>query len=875
MQSHCGNPFVRVLLLVPSERARAPRSTLAAVAAGLWMACTATAQVRVTEYMYTGSGVEYVELTNFGAGSVDVTGWSIDDSHRVAGFIPIGALASILPGESVILAGGSAEDFRTNWGLAPSSKVLGETGTGGHDLGRNDEINVYDGNGNLVDRLTYGDQTFPGSPRANSVSAWVQTEGIGINDCLLWSLSAPGDVQDSWLGVSGDLGSPGGHTLGVDPGVTPPPVLSHAAGYYEHEFDLTVVSPSGGTVVHYTLDGTVPGASSALLQPSIHISSRTGEPNVHCLIPSCPSELWQTPTTEVFKVVVVRAVAIRDDGVASEPVTRTYLVGPGVRDRYVFPVISIVTEPDHMFGFENGIYVPGRIYEENYDPAVLPHNRVANYTQDGSLWERPAYLQFFEADQGLAFEQSVSLRINGGVSRSFQQKSLRVYADSQPGTSGITHPIFGENSPPLQRRLILRNAGNDNVRALCRDDLMHSLVTDTGVDTQASRFAIVFVNGEYWGIHSIRERYDKYYLQARHGVDPDNVDYLESYGLLAANVKEGDRVHYTAMINFMHGADLTNDASIAELETYMDLDNFLTYFAIEIYSANYDWPANNIEYWRPRTPDGRWRWMLKDTDLGFNWGTLSTPSTNSVARLVNDTSWATDIFRSVLQNQRVKERFLNRMADLLNTTFKPERVQSRIEEFRGMLAPHIPEHIARWNLPSTMAVWSSQMNTMGTFAAQRPGFVRQHVVNSFSLAGTSSVSVACDHPAVSELVVNSLRLPSGDLPFAGEYFRGVPIRVSVEIPAGYCDAVFYGAPASGVLIGGDTLVFDPQEEVSISVRLVRSADVNGDGGIDGADVSDFFDVWDAGDPSGDFNEDGGVDGSDVSDFFVAWEGGRC
>jgi hypothetical protein len=53
------------------------------------------------------------------------------------------------------------------------------------------------------------------------------------------------------------------------------------------------------------------------------------------------------------------------------------------------------------------------------------------------------------------------------------------------------------------------------------------------------------------------------------------------------------------------------------------------------------------------------------------------------------------------------------------------------------------------------------------------------------------------------------------------------------------------------------------------------ADFNQDGGVDGADVGDFFAAWETGDSAADLNQDGGVDGSDVETLFFAWEAGRC
>ncbi len=55
--------------------------------------------------------------------------------------------------------------------------------------------------------------------------------------------------------------------------------------------------------------------------------------------------------------------------------------------------------------------------------------------------------------------------------------------------------------------------------------------------------------------------------------------------------------------------------------------------------------------------------------------------------------------------------------------------------------------------------------------------------------------------------------------------------------------------------------------------IVCFGDFNCDGGVDGADVTDFFAAWEGGQPSADINGDGGIDGADVSAFFERWESG--
>ncbi len=51
------------------------------------------------------------------------------------------------------------------------------------------------------------------------------------------------------------------------------------------------------------------------------------------------------------------------------------------------------------------------------------------------------------------------------------------------------------------------------------------------------------------------------------------------------------------------------------------------------------------------------------------------------------------------------------------------------------------------------------------------------------------------------------------------------------------------------------------------------ADINCDGGVDGADIDAFFGLWETGDETADINADGGIDGDDVGAFFLTWEAG--
>jgi Lamin Tail Domain/Secretion system C-terminal sorting domain len=175
----------------------------------LLLAGAASAQIRITEYMYNGGGTglgEFVELTNVGSTAISMAGWSFDDNSRIAGSESLAAFGTVQPGESVIFTELAAEAFRTAWAMPTSVKIIGGNT---NNLGRSDEINIYDNTNTLIDRLTYNDAT--GGPRTVAVSGWTQRANLGANTITTWVLSAVNDTQFSWTATGGEIGSPGGY----------------------------------------------------------------------------------------------------------------------------------------------------------------------------------------------------------------------------------------------------------------------------------------------------------------------------------------------------------------------------------------------------------------------------------------------------------------------------------------------------------------------------------------------------------------------------------------------------------------------------------------------------------------------------------------
>ncbi len=183
--------------------------TIVALAGLGVVAASASAQVRITEWAYSalsaGGTGEFIEFTNIGASPVDMTGWSFDDDSRTPGIVNLTGFGIVAPGESVILTEADAALFRTDWSLPATVKIIGSNST---NLGRNDEINLYDG-ATLVDRLTFGDQNIPGTIRTQNVTGITLPSNYGTNNVAGWFFSVNGDIYGSHLSASGDLGNPG------------------------------------------------------------------------------------------------------------------------------------------------------------------------------------------------------------------------------------------------------------------------------------------------------------------------------------------------------------------------------------------------------------------------------------------------------------------------------------------------------------------------------------------------------------------------------------------------------------------------------------------------------------------------------------------
>jgi len=584
----------------------------------------------------------------------------------------------------------------------------------------------------------------------------------------------------------------------------------------EDTFELEIVHSDNNAEVFFTLNGGDPDTTSLLFSGVFTIEGIQYDSLM--FIRTTPIEAdpngfgWHMPQGDFPRAVVVRSKAFRQGYLSSETVTKTKLEVP-----LDFPVVSVAIDAESLFDDSIGIYVPGNYYNElgwNYEDYFGYPN--ANYYQEGDEWERAGNIEFIYPD-GNYISQAVGFRIHGGRTRVAPMKALRLYARSEYGASTLDFDVFDDGVGDY-KRLLLRNSGQDfySLPTLFRDAMIHALVEDMSFDTQKYKPVILFINGEFWGITNLRERYDKYYLGQTYGVDVENVDMLRDYYLV---IDEGDRVHFQQTLNYINNNGLQANQHYDSVSRRIDINNYMNYQIANIYANNHDWPGNNMRFWRFRTDtyqpeapyglDGRWRWMMHDTDFGFGLvGGYEAPMHDMLdfATTTEGNTWAnppdaTLLLRKFLENETFKVTFINRFADLLNTWFKAERVISIINQFEGNLEVFMPLQVNRWGYPSSQQAWQNNLELMRYFAIHRPENQRQHLRNKFELAPETHITLEVSDPAFGYIKINSIKvndetpgISENPYPWTGIYFQGIPLQLEAVPLPGYVFTGWEGLP---------------------------------------------------------------------------------
>lgn len=567
------------------------------------------------------------------------------------------------------------------------------------------------------------------------------------------------------------------------------PIFSAPAGFYTEEFELSITTDLLDAMIYYTMDGSVPVPGNEVTYPY----------TAPILIKYQPIN---RQTAKYFCGTVIRAITVHPSGEQSRTSTASYFTDPKIRDRYQLPIISITTDPGNLYDRDTGIMAPGKTKFR------------------GDEWERPIHFEYFDKMGELLLTMDAGIRLHGGASRDWAFKSFRIYARNEyDKTNKFKYDFFagseipalvknGENKGEIIdefKRLILRAGGNEGTAGdgtLFRDALSQALMENTSLDLQGYSPAITFINGEFYGIHNLRERQDEDYIEDHYNVDENEVIIYEftydsegNQGAVIVNGEEEDTTFYQNLVNYVKNNDLSVKTNYDQVKQWMDIENFVDYQIINIFGANRDWPGNNCKAWRARKDfdpdadyglDGRIRWLVYDMD--FNFGLYNPYAVNmdslADATKAGGTEWptqdgATLFLRKLLENDEFKTYFIQRFLDLMNTNFDKDYANALIDQIASRYRPSIDEFRNRYLL---LHDWDRNIQTVKDFIHKREAIVKTQLATRFqlgkfyflSLQTINDTNIMGGKVQVNTVLIDSNSMGVKDGIWKKSYYEGIP-----------------------------------------------------------------------------------------------------
>ncbi|MGL1891646.1 MAG: CotH kinase family protein [Spirochaetaceae bacterium] len=702
-----------------------------------------------SSYDINGKSSDWIEIYNSGKRKINLEGYSLSVSES-DNPIYLFNKSFIRGGETLIIWCSANDSVNTDLELHAPFKISGS----------GEVITLTDPDGKVVDKIEVpeldSDVSF-GRPISN------------IDQLVILSNSTPGKLNNSDERLN-DTQS----TI---------PLFSTNGGFYATVFNLEL-SCLENEVIYYTTDGSIPTLDSNLYKNSIKISDASASPNELSTIEG--TAVWSiAPKEKLYKGSVIRAITYSKGHPISDVVTNTYFISDKLNKRYSMPVVSISTNSENLFDFNRGIYMLGKINKDwvkNSPKEKIQGDNPANFNQRGKGWAIPFHMEYYDLDGKSSLSNGGLLRILGGWSRANPVKSLRL--DFNEPIKNIIYPDLDIKE---LNSIVLRTGANDWDHTIFRDTLMTSIVDDL-METQESKPAIVFINGEYWGIHNIRERMNQSYFKNHFNIPIKNIVVLENEGEVAEGDSKGAE-SYKKILDFIENNDLSITTNYEYIKSKIDIENFVDYFATQIYYANSDWPGNNIRFWHDEKNDSKWRWMLYDTDFGlglYDWTGGVHHDTFDLVMNPNgpdwpNPPWSTLLFRSLISNSDFKLLFLNRFCDLLNSRFSTINMKKELNEIIELYEPEMTEHLNRWGNPNdNLNRWKSKTEIISGFVSQRPKLIREKISRKFGLKGSVKLEINIKNGSVNVNTINNL-----ESNWSGVYFKNTAITIKAIPNEGY------------------------------------------------------------------------------------------
>ncbi len=522
------------------------------------------------------------------------------------------------------------------------------------------------------------------------------------------------------------------------------PVVDKETTLYSGTLDCTVAIPQGCTL-RYTIDGSTPTDTHGVI-------SQTGKFHL-------------SNTTRIFRFRLFKS------GMLPSPVvTRSYIC---TTNKYTLPVVSVVTDPDHLYDDSIGVMVQG------VNGVSGRGQGACNWNRD---WDRPVNFEFILPDGKVAANQETNLIICGGWSRANTPHSFKIKANKiYYGNNTLDYPFFSEKPFLKHKTLQFRSGGNDNY---CRfmDPALQTIIRTSGIDVdgQAYQPVVHYLNGVYKGVINMREPNNKHFVYANYGWDEDEIDQFE-IGTARYNQVCGTKDALNELTELSRNC--ASDNVYEKVCKLLDINEYCNYIATEIYLGTTDWlnNNNNCKGFRLRAEGGRFRILTHDLDSSF--GTTDAFDYFANPRnLYNYTSGRDEefdiinIFINLCQNAKFRRQFTDTFCLVMGSVFEP----SRCKEITDSLVKNVSEMMMIEGISPNGSANSIKNNL--TTSRQTTMLAKMKNYSRLQLSSTTfhKIKLRSNLPEA-RLFVNELPVPTNR--FDGSLRAFSTVRASA--PAGY------------------------------------------------------------------------------------------
>ncbi|MBQ4324437.1 MAG: CotH kinase family protein [Clostridia bacterium] len=639
---------------------------------------------------------DWIELYNTGDEEVSLSGWRLSDSKKEPDRFVFPSGTKIAPGGYLVIWATKGE-APTDGGLYTSFGLSKE----------GEQLYLYNPAGYLADTVEF--------PALSKDTSWGRSEDGGEIFANLTPSRASTNEGNVVLLSASVL------------------TFSHESGFYDEGFNLTIDAPNGYSV-YYTVDCTDPRSpSSNLYSRPIPVTDPTGVPTHSYEYAASFGSPHSVNLNYCEQCFVVRAVAEDWDGNLTQTVTKSYFIGYGKDARASFttlPIISMTTSPDQIYGSE-GLF-------KNYQAEKM---------------EKQVNLTFFDKGGEYSFEREVGIRIRGASTRNAAQKNLNVYTRTEyDGNATFPEWLFPEAT--YTNSVVLRSDSRWNMQL--GQDYMQNLVSDRAVVTQDSFPVLVFLDGEFFGLYNLYERFDEDFVEAHYGVKEKDV-YTVKNGR-DPNCDEA-LAAYAEMDQLMRTGNLADPAVYARLCEMVDMQSLIDLFSIHLYLENGDFSmSQNINAWRaapnaldPANPyaDGKWRFVLYDLDYCIdgparskNTYTRDTFSVTPKNPALGGPFLTWEPVINLMKSDAFCQQFVASFREIATVNFDYEtKVKPMMDACLTAIYPVMDAYLARYNYlrsngsVRTAAYWKAsgvelnQVTFMKNRASYILGYLDQHFTN--------------------------------------------------------------------------------------------------------------------------------------------------